>query len=105
MNTRTPARAAAGLALAVLAFTVEALYWPILLKPGTVLGWWQVKWAADIGYFIGPPAVIAAATSPFRGATGRLYVWICALAWALIVFACARFVLGRISEASGRSRR
>ncbi|MGE5098680.1 MAG: hypothetical protein ACM3SX_01730 [Deltaproteobacteria bacterium] len=95
MTSITAQRVAAGIAGIVLAFTIQAIYWPILLKPGTELDWWQAKWAADVGYFVGAPAILALAASPFVGAMSHVYAWACALVWALVVFAGARFVLRR----------
>ena len=37
--------------------TLEALYWPYMMKPGTVLPWWQVEQLAMVGLVVGFPAV------------------------------------------------
>jgi hypothetical protein len=37
----------------VLLCTLEALYWPILMKLGIQLHWWQVHWLAKLGFYIG----------------------------------------------------
>lgn len=39
--------------------TVEAFFWPIVMKPGTHLEWWQIHFSAKIGYVIGFPALTA----------------------------------------------
>jgi len=45
----------------VLLCTIEALYWPLLMKPGTVLAWWQVGWLATIDFVVGLPVLVAIA--------------------------------------------
>lgn len=104
-NPITAQHFAAGIALLILAFTIQAIYWPILLKPGTVLDWWQAKWAAKVGYFVGAPAIVAVAASPFAGAMSHVYAWTCALAWALVVFAGARLIFGGCVRSLRRARR
>lgn len=44
----------------VLLCTVQALYWPLLMKPGTELDWWQVHWLAQTGYVLGLPVMVLA---------------------------------------------
>jgi hypothetical protein len=46
-----------GLAVLVLMCTVQALYWPLLMKPGTELQAWQVHSLAQIGYLVGAPVM------------------------------------------------
>ena len=41
----------------VLLCTLEALYWPVITKPGTILPWWKVEWLAMVGLIVGFPVV------------------------------------------------
>ena len=52
---RHPAVIAVGLAVAF--FTLQAAYWPITVHAGTPLHFWQLHWAAEIGYRVGAPVV------------------------------------------------
>lgn len=73
--------------------SIEALYWPLVMKPGTELDWWQVRWLAKAGYFVGFPVTGAAF------AIGMLHLprilthvagLLIAAAWAIIVFRVLR---------------
>jgi hypothetical protein len=44
----------------VLLCTIQALYWPLLMKPGTELAWWQIGWMAKAGYVLGAPVMALA---------------------------------------------
>lgn len=41
----------------ILMCTLEALYWPLIMKPGTILPWWKVEWLAMVGLIVGFPVV------------------------------------------------
>ena len=45
--------------LFVFICTVEALHWPLVMKPGTELAWWQFRWLAMTGDYVGFPVVVA----------------------------------------------
>jgi hypothetical protein len=38
--------------------TIEAFFWPIIMKPGTQLEFWQIHFLAQLGYVIGFPALV-----------------------------------------------
>jgi hypothetical protein len=50
----------ATVSLFVLICTIEALHWPLVMKPGIQLAWWQVRWLAMTGDYVGFPVVVAA---------------------------------------------
>jgi hypothetical protein len=56
------------------------------MKPGTELYWWQSKIAADMGYVVGLPVLIAVLKSPFSGLANELFGWFCAVAWTIGVY-------------------
>jgi hypothetical protein len=65
----------------VLLCTLEALYWPLLMKPGIQLHWWQVHWLAKLGFYVGfIPCGIAA----FSGS--QILALVSAFVFALFVF-------------------
>jgi hypothetical protein len=69
---------------AVLFCTVQALYWPLLPKPGTEYGWWQLKPAARAGFVLGAPVFTLVMCSPIIGAWQEVFGVSLALLWALI---------------------
>jgi hypothetical protein len=75
---RFPAR----LLIAALVFlcTIQALYWPLLMKPGTELGWWQIDWMAKVGYVIGAPVMVLAFW------VSGLVLVLAAVLWSLLVY-------------------
>jgi len=90
MSASTFSRLARGVVAAfVFVCTVEALYWPLLPKPGTPLEWWQVHWLATIGEYVGLPVMGAAfALGHLRlpqYAYSALFP-LCALIWAWFVY-------------------
>ena len=64
----------------ILLCTVQALYWPIIPKPGLELAWWQVEWLAKTGYVLGLPVLILA-----RRVGGQLLL-VASVAWSVCVF-------------------
>lgn len=79
----------------VLLCTVQALYWPLLPKPGTVLEWWQVGFLAKLGLVVGAPVLIAIAQSPLSGILQTSLGWGLAFIWAGVVY----FVVGAVVSA------
>lgn len=84
----------------VLICTLQAVYWPLLFKPGTVLEWWQVKFLANVGYYIGAPVVIAISVSPLSGTVQNMLAWGLACIWACITY----FLIGFICSLIRKSR-
>lgn len=74
-------------ALTVAFFTLQAAYWPITVHAGTPLHFWQLHWAAEIGYRVGAPVVGAILVSTVTGiahellAVGLTVAWSIAVAW------------------------
>ena len=77
-------------AVFVLLCTIQALYWPIIMKPGTHLYWWQVKWLSDIGIWLGLPVL---ASTLFVG--GRVLLFVTAV-WSAIIFFIAKLICQRV---------
>ena len=79
-------------AVFVLVCTIQALYWPLIMKPGTILDWWQVKWLAQLGYFIGIPVMIL--TKWFNAPI----LWVGSILWALIIYCILMLICTRYSK-------
>jgi hypothetical protein len=77
----------------VLLCTIEALYWPILMKPGTQLGWWQVHWLAQIGFYVG---FIPCGIALFSGSP--VVALLSSAAFALFVFWLLRALFRRFER-------
>src|SRR5947209_1397678 len=87
------------IAVFVLLCTLEALYWPLLMKPGTQLHWWQVHWLAKLGYYLGfIPCIIAVFSgSPILALTS-------AIVFAVFVFWLLGVVLRRFLKPPSNTR-
>lgn len=78
-------------AATVAFFTLQAAYWPLVVTPGVKLYFWQMHWAAEIGYRVGAPVVGAILFSPLSGMTqhvvaiGMSVTWAAAVAWVASV--------------------
>ena len=79
--------------------TVQALYWPLLLKPGTVIEWWQVGYLAKIGMFAGAPVLIVIAKSQLTGVAQTLLAWCLAFIWAGVIYYALRLVSAVLNKA------
>ena len=89
------------IAIAVFVFvaTIETLYWPLLPKPGTPYEWWEVKWLAQAGLYLGfVPLVLTSELSKWDLPDNFLQptAWLLALAWALSVYWLVGLVLIRL---------
>jgi hypothetical protein len=83
--------------LVVWASTMQALYWPLIMKPGTVLSWWQFQWAAEIGDRVGVPVLLVVLISPLHGALQEAVAWLCVVAWSFAVY----WMVGRVCKLVG----
>lgn len=72
--------------------TVQALYWPLLMKPGTELGWWQIGWMAKVGYILGAPVMVLA-----FWVSGLVLVLAAAL-WSLLVYWLSAAAAGKFND-------
>ena len=81
-------------AVFVLLCTIQALYWLIIMKPGTQLYWWQVKWLSDIGIWLGLP--VLALTLEVGG---RILLFAAAV-WSAIVFVITKLICQHIARKS-----
>lgn len=77
---------------ATVAFlTIQAAYWPLVVNPSTKLQFWQMHWAAEIGYRLGAPVVGAVLFSTLTGLAheilllGLAILWSAAVAWVASV--------------------
>jgi hypothetical protein len=78
--------------VAVAFFTVQALYWPLIPKPGTEFYWWQLKWAAEIGYFVGAPVIGIVLLSPLQGPAQHLLALGLTAIWFVVIFLAIRSI-------------
>jgi len=84
----------------VLLCTLQALYWPLLPKPGTVIEWWQVGSLAKVGFFVGAPVLVAITKSSLSGLPQTLLGWSLAFMWAAVVFFVLRAGASALSQRS-----
>ena len=71
----------------VFVCTVEALYWPLIMKPGIQLSWWQNHWLANTGFWVGlPSCALVMLWNPFSGVFSDMFGCLSAAAWAFIIF-------------------
>ena len=65
---------------------VQALFWPLIMKPGTPLEWWQNLYLAKIGQYVGFPVWIVLFKSPFEGTPQLVFAWTLVIAWAAFLY-------------------
>src|SRR5262245_17910966 len=73
----------------IFACTIQPFFWPLLPKPGIQLEWWQVKWMAELGYYVGCGPVLVALYFDFLGFPSEGVValyWIAAGLWCWLFF-------------------
>jgi hypothetical protein len=70
---------------AIAFFTLQAAYWPLMVSPLTELHFWQMHWAAEIGYRVGAPVVGAILFSTLSGPAHEILVIGLSVAWAAAV--------------------
>jgi hypothetical protein len=81
----------------VFVCTVQMLHWPLLPKPGTPLDWWQVRWMARVGVFVGFPvlgAMFPLGRLGISSAVTSAHLHTLALAWSLLLF----WLSGRVGK-------
>ena len=72
---------------------VQTLFWPLIMKPGTAIEWWQSYYAAQIGQYVGLPVWFVLLQYPFEGKTQIVVAWILVVAWAALIFWLSGVVL------------
>jgi Sec-independent protein secretion pathway component TatC len=72
-------------AASVAFVTLQAVYWPLIMKPGTELQFWQMQWAAEIGYRVGAAVVTAVMMSPLTGLMQDVLAIALSILWAIAV--------------------
>lgn len=80
--------------------SVQALYWPLIPKPGTEIHWWQIEALAKLGYVIGAPVVLLVANSPLTGTSQVLLGWGLSITWAVAVY----YVLCALAKVIGQRK-
>ncbi len=88
----------AAVALFSIVVMAEAIYWPIVNKPGTPLGWWQEAHLAEIGRYVGLPRYLLLLYSPFHGTLRHLFAWILVLIWAGLMAWAAGIIVDLIQK-------
>ncbi|HEY6093663.1 MAG TPA: hypothetical protein VIU93_01800 [Gallionellaceae bacterium] len=83
MKKRSAQFVVAVLSVGVMA---EALYWPIIRKPGTPLEWWQNFYLAKTGQYVGFPAWLVLLNSSLHGTFQVALAWILILGWAAVLY-------------------
>ena len=73
-------------AIIVLFLSAQSLYWPLVMNPGTPLAWWQVKWAAELGFRASAPAILLVMNSNFSSSMQEAFGWVCILAWSGAIY-------------------
>ncbi len=72
-------------ALSLLVMT-EALFWPVIMKHGTTLDWWQNYYLAQIGKYLGFPVWMVLFKSPFEGNFNLAFAWLLVISWAAFLY-------------------
>ena len=67
---------------------IEALYWPLLPKPGTIYAWWQIGALAKAGWYLAfAPLGLTVWLGKFTSSQVTEAVgWVLNVAWALGLF-------------------
>jgi hypothetical protein len=86
------------IAVLSLLVMVEALFWPIIQKPGTPLGWWQSYYLAKVGQYVGFPAWVALLKSPFEGTLQLVFAWLLVIAWAAFLYWLTGAAIGVVQK-------
>ena len=88
------------LAIAGLTFYVmiQALFWPLINKPGTELEWWQNHLAARIGLYVGFPAWVVLLHSPFSGKAYSFLAWVLVVLWTSFIYFLWEIVISLIQK-------
>jgi hypothetical protein len=84
--------------------SIEALYWPIEMEPGTKLQWWQVHSLAELGYFLGCiPLVcilLASGLVPLP-----ILPWLFIVCWTLFLFWLSGLFIKLLSRGKAQNRK
>ena len=78
--------------------SVQALYWPLIPKPGTPISWWQVEWLANLGMYLGAPVMVLVFLSPLSDLAHQMLAWISALLWSAVVYLLVGFIVKRFGR-------
>ncbi|PYU51753.1 MAG: hypothetical protein DMG48_08130 [Acidobacteria bacterium] len=89
----------AGISLFV---TIQALYWPLINKPGTELYWWQNYQAARIGLYVGFPIWKILFHSPLSGTANIVFAWILIVGWTSFIYFLSGAVINVLRKYAGR---
>jgi hypothetical protein len=96
-NEKTKVTQIAITALSLLVM-IEALFWPIIMKPGTPLEWWQNFYLAKIGQYVGFPAWIVLFKSPFEGTLQLIIAWVLIILWTVILYWLIGAAIGLVQK-------
>jgi hypothetical protein len=91
------------LSVLVLFCTLQAIYWPLIPKPGTVYEWWQVGVLAKIGFLVGAPVLFIVwklrLSTPAIVASG----WFLALIWSAAIYYASGLVIAVLARQKNRA--
>jgi len=73
----------------VLLCTIQMIYWPLLMKPGTQLDWWQVRWLAQTGYVLGFGPLILSRWVGGHALVAAAFIWAVAIFFLTGLWRCA----------------
>ena len=85
--------------------TTEAMLWPIKLGLGQHPEWWQIKWLAVLGFFLGcVPLVLGGLFSIGQSpAISFLVFFLFSIAWAFLISISLHRVIHAIYKARSRA--
>jgi hypothetical protein len=82
---------------------IQALFWPLINKPGTKLYWWQNYQAARIGGFVGFPVWEILFHSPLSGRTANIiFAWVLIVLWTSFIYFLSGVVINLLLKFTGR---
>lgn len=64
----------------------QAYYYPLIIKPGTIIEWWQIKWAADLGIFLALPAFVVPLKVSLGNIGGQVVFWLGLFVWVSALY-------------------
>jgi len=60
--------------------------YPFVIKSGAIIEWWQVKWAADFGFWLAIPAIVSTFYIGLNSIWGQLVFWASLAVWVGIIY-------------------
>lgn len=66
---------------------IQAMYYPIIIKPGATVEWWQVQFLAGLGYYLGAPIFMLSEYLEVQSNNMELFAWVTLIIWVSFIYA------------------